>query len=235
MRCAWFRSVSRDERDGYGAGRTARRVSCRRRKYAMFWLCVSTSGMRCSPASGMVCGLRLPKAAGWNSIWAILRASNERVAGRIIVSTTTNRNRAFRACVTAKRVAVASFLNLSATADWFAQQQTGQVILVCAGIAEFPALEDILAAGALCELLVSKHEPGELLDSAETAARVYREVEAGGAWRDQSFAEWPATDDQRRIARRRGVLFATRRVRIGGVARCGWHGPAFRANSLREF
>jgi 2-phosphosulfolactate phosphatase len=102
--------------------------------------------------------------------------TRQRVAGRIIVSTTTNGTRALRACVTAKSVAVASFLNLSATADWLAQQQTPHVILVCAGTAEFPALEDILAAGALCELLVSRWASAELLDSAETAARVYREA-----------------------------------------------------------
>ncbi len=101
--------------------------------------------------------------------------TRQQVAGRIIVSTTTNGTRALRACVSAKSVAVASFLNLSATADWLAQQQAQRVILVCAGTAESPALEDILAAGALCELLVSKGERAELLDSAETAARVYRD------------------------------------------------------------
>ena len=98
------------------------------------------------------------------------------VGGSRIISTTTNGTRALRACVTGKSVAVASFLNLSATADWLEQQPTPHVILVCAGTAEFPALEDILGAGALCELLVSKGGRVELLDSAETAARVYREA-----------------------------------------------------------
>jgi 2-phosphosulfolactate phosphatase len=102
--------------------------------------------------------------------------TRQRVAGRTIISTTTNGTRALRSCVTGKSVAVASFLNLSATADWLAHQQTGQVVLVCAGTAEFPALEDILGAGALCELLVRKCGRAELLDSAETAARVYREA-----------------------------------------------------------
>ncbi len=102
--------------------------------------------------------------------------TRERVAGRTIIATTTNGTRALRACATAKSVAVASFLNLNATADWLAQQPTERVIFVCAGTAEFPALEDIIDAGALCELLVSRCARAELLDSAETAARVYREA-----------------------------------------------------------
>ncbi len=102
--------------------------------------------------------------------------TRDQVAGRIIISTTTNGTRALRAGVTAQSVAVASFLNLNATADWLAQQPTAQVILVCAGTAEFPALEDILGAGALCELLVRKLAKIQLLDSAETARRVYCEA-----------------------------------------------------------
>ncbi|MBP9902649.1 MAG: 2-phosphosulfolactate phosphatase [Verrucomicrobiota bacterium] len=102
--------------------------------------------------------------------------TRDRVRGRMIITTTTNGTRALRACATAKRVAVASFLNLSATADWLAQHQTERIILVCAGTAEHPALEDILAAGALCELLVSRSARAELRDSAETAVRVYREA-----------------------------------------------------------
>ena len=37
-------------------------------------------------------------------------------------------------------------------------------------------MEDILGAGALCELLVNHDARMELLDSAETAQRVYREA-----------------------------------------------------------
>ncbi len=102
--------------------------------------------------------------------------TRQRVAGRTIISTTTNGTRALRACATAQSVAVASFLNLNATADWLTQQPTERVILVGAGTAELPALEDILGAGALCELLVSRRASADLLDSAETAARVYREA-----------------------------------------------------------
>lgn len=102
--------------------------------------------------------------------------TREQVAGRTIISTTTNGTRAMRACATAHRVAVGSFLNLSATADWLARQSTERVILICAGTAEFPALEDILGAGALCELFLGRCSGAELLDSAETASRVWFEA-----------------------------------------------------------
>ena len=103
--------------------------------------------------------------------------TSRRVAGRIIISTTTNGTRALRACAVAECVLVASFLNLNVTADWLAQPATGRVILVCAGTAAFPALEDILGAGALCEALVRRCPGAELLDSAEAATRVYREAQ----------------------------------------------------------
>jgi 2-phosphosulfolactate phosphatase len=102
--------------------------------------------------------------------------TRQRVAGRTIISTTTNGTRALRACAAAQSVAVASFLNLSATADWLAQQPAERIILVCAGTAEFPALEDIVCAGALCESFVSRCASAGLFDSAETVRRVYREA-----------------------------------------------------------
>lgn len=97
--------------------------------------------------------------------------TSERIRGRTIISTTTNGTRALRACVSAQAVAVASFQNLSATANWLARLSPQPIVLVCAGTAAFPALEDILCAGALCESL-----EGERADSAETARRTYREA-----------------------------------------------------------
>lgn len=153
--------------------------------------------------------------------------TRQRVAGQIIVSTTTNGTRALRACVTARGVAVASFLNLSVTADWLTQQQTGQVILVCAGTAEFPALEDILAAGALCELLVNRRASAELLDSAETAARVYREA------RLDLFGVISRSQNGRRLMAnaelRDDVEYCLRRDACGLVALLGADGMVRRA------
>jgi 2-phosphosulfolactate phosphatase len=78
----------------------------------------------------------------------------EKVRGKTIVSTTTNGTRALRACANAQTVLAASFLNLTATAEFLQQKKFENVLLVCAGTGENQADEDVLAAGALCELLV---------------------------------------------------------------------------------
>jgi 2-phosphosulfolactate phosphatase len=125
----------------------------------------------------------------------------ERVRGKTIVSTTTNGTRALRACAGAKTVLAASFLNLAATAEFIKKIQPTQVLLVCAGTRENTALEDVLAAGALCEMLIRWGEtPGEpqseqknsgsrgrsphqkeayqFSDSAEIARRVYAQAKS---------------------------------------------------------
>jgi 2-phosphosulfolactate phosphatase len=78
----------------------------------------------------------------------------ETVRGRTIVSTTTNGTRALRACAAAQTVLAGCFLNLGATADFIRHLQPAELLLVCAGTRENRADEDVLAAGALCELLV---------------------------------------------------------------------------------
>jgi len=78
----------------------------------------------------------------------------EKIRGKTIVSTTTNGTRALRACTGAQTVLAASFLNLTATAQFIRQLQPAQIVLVCAGTRENMADEDVLAAGALCELLI---------------------------------------------------------------------------------
>jgi 2-phosphosulfolactate phosphatase len=78
----------------------------------------------------------------------------EKVRGKTIVSTTTNGTRALRACTGAQTVLAASFLNLTATAQFIRQLQPVEIVLVCAGTRENVATEDVLAAGALGEMLV---------------------------------------------------------------------------------
>lgn len=97
----------------------------------------------------------------------------ERVAGKTIVMTTTNGTRALRACSGARVVLVSSFLNLRATTNWIREKNPPHLILVCSGTLEEPALEDVLAAGALCEKLWSNYAGGHLSDSAEIARRIY--------------------------------------------------------------
>ena len=78
----------------------------------------------------------------------------EKVRGKTIVSTTTNGTRALRACVGAKTVLAASFLNLTATAEFLRRNNFENILLVCAGTGENPADEDIIAAGALVDALL---------------------------------------------------------------------------------
>lgn len=90
----------------------------------------------------------------------------EKVKGKKIVSTTTNGTRALRACAGAKMVLAASFLNLGATANFLGEEKFENVLIVCAGTGENVALEDVLAAGALCEKLQG---PGAVIESSDSA------------------------------------------------------------------
>ena len=89
----------------------------------------------------------------------------EKVRGKTIVSTTTNGTRALRACVQAKIILASSFLNLGATAEFLLREKAETILLICAGTGENQADEDVLAAGALCELLSAN----VISDSAEIA------------------------------------------------------------------
>jgi 2-phosphosulfolactate phosphatase len=108
----------------------------------------------------------------------------EKVRGKTIVSTTTNGTRALRACAGAQTVLAASFLNLTATVSFIKKLQPVRVVPVCAGTHENTALEDVLAAGALCEMLEGLLSPAlsslgrgegvfEVSDSAEMAMATY--------------------------------------------------------------
>jgi 2-phosphosulfolactate phosphatase len=99
----------------------------------------------------------------------------EKVKGRTIVSTTTNGTRALRACARAKMVLAASFLNLNATANFLPRSRCENILLICAGTGDNTALEDVLAAGALCEALAKGKMPMELSDSARVALAAFQQ------------------------------------------------------------
>lgn len=99
----------------------------------------------------------------------------EKVKDKTIVSTTTNGTRALRACAHAKTVLAGSFLNVGATAKFLRDQNFENVLLVCAGTRENTALEDVLAAGALGEILLSSGA-AELSDSAQIALATFRQA-----------------------------------------------------------
>jgi len=130
----------------------------------------------------------------------------EKVRGKTIVSTTTNGTRALRACAGAKAVLASSFLNLGATAEFIKKLQPAEVLLVCAGTRENRADEDVLAAGALCEMLevgLSRRDertarravPTKISDSTEIARHDYAQAKS-----DLAAAVRNATNGRRLLA-----------------------------------
>jgi 2-phosphosulfolactate phosphatase len=95
------------------------------------------------------------------------------VRGQSIAITTTNGTRALRATLGARQTFVASFLNLSRTADALRQLQPSKLLIVGAGTYEEAALEDTLAAGALCDLLWDLYPLDTIADSATVARLLF--------------------------------------------------------------
>jgi 2-phosphosulfolactate phosphatase len=93
----------------------------------------------------------------------------EMVAGKTLITTTTNGTRALRACVNAEHTLVASFLNLTATTDYLRTAKPNQLVIVCGGTYEEAALEDTLAAGAIAESVLDLFDE---CDDASQAARL---------------------------------------------------------------
>ena len=95
----------------------------------------------------------------------------EIVAGKTLITTTTNGTRALRACANAEHTLVASFLNLTATAEHLRAAAPENLVLVCSGTYEEAALEDTLAAGALADALWEKYD--ECDDATQTARLLF--------------------------------------------------------------
>ncbi|MEK7674650.1 MAG: 2-phosphosulfolactate phosphatase [Verrucomicrobiota bacterium] len=102
-----------------------------------------------------------------------LEFTPERVQGRSLVMTTTNGTRALRACRGARAVLIASFLNLQAVAGWIEAQKPEHLLLVGSGTIDQVAYEDVLAAGALCELIWPRYGSSQVADSAQIARQIY--------------------------------------------------------------
>ena len=150
-----------------------------------------------------------------------------KVRGKTIVSTTTNGTRALRACAGAKAVLAASFLNLGATAEFLRRNRFASILLVCAGTGENAALEDTLAAGALCDVLSGGFGAGANPASVETARRAYAQAKSNlaGAMRD--------SENARRLlenpALRGDVAFCLQRDTCPMIARMDANGAIRRA------
>jgi 2-phosphosulfolactate phosphatase len=100
--------------------------------------------------------------------------TSERVRGRTIVMTTTNGTRALRACAGAAAVLLGSFVNLGALRAHLRGASRRRLLLVAAGTEEDAALEDSLAAGALCERLSGEIASARVGDAARMAQDLYR-------------------------------------------------------------
>jgi len=109
-----------------------------------------------------------------------LEFTEDRVGGRSLVMTTTNGTPAIVAGSAARRVLIASFLNLSAAAEAVASDG-GPVAVVCAGRERRFALEDAICAGALIRRVAAAagldEGGGDWNDAARLAAEYARGME----------------------------------------------------------
>ena len=93
------------------------------------------------------------------------------LAGRTIITTTTNGTIALRACEHAETVLVGAILNLAELADEIRWREPEELLLVCAGTFEEFALEDACAAG----LLIAALPDAQLTDAAHAALAVAKQ------------------------------------------------------------
>lgn len=99
---------------------------------------------------------------------------SEEIAGREIALTTTNGTRAINiAAKQADSIAIGSFLNLTALAQWIIPQGK-DVVILCAGWRDRFNMEDSLFAGALTNLLLISGKFYSDCDSANASSLVYR-------------------------------------------------------------
>jgi 2-phosphosulfolactate phosphatase len=151
----------------------------------------------------------------------------EKVRGRTIVSTTTNGTRALRACAGAQTVLAASFLNLTATAEFLLRKNFENVLLICAGTGENAALEDVLATGALCEIVFTGKAAGTLSDSAEIARRTYALTKPdlaaaiGDSQNGRRLLAIPELRDDVAFCLQRDILPMVAIMKADGAIRCG--------------
>ena len=93
------------------------------------------------------------------------------LAGRTIITTTTNGTIALRACEHAEMVLVGAILNLAELADEIRWREPAELLLICAGTFDEFALEDACAAG----LLIGALPDAQLTDAAHAALAVARQ------------------------------------------------------------
>lgn len=103
-----------------------------------------------------------------------LACARERVEGRTLVMTTTNGTYALARTRKARKVYVASFLNISAVADQL-KECDSDILIVCSGWKGRFCMEDTLLAGNLLDRLQEQDaDESEWTDSAKLAVAYYK-------------------------------------------------------------
>ena len=103
----------------------------------------------------------------------------EVVRGRVILMTTTNGTKAIHAAKNARHLFAGSLLNARATAEALVRNPE-DIVLLCAGTDNHPAMEDILGAGAVINELqkLALATPMKATDLAMTACFAFRQAAA---------------------------------------------------------
>jgi 2-phosphosulfolactate phosphatase len=105
-----------------------------------------------------------------NSPGAFRSASH---AGGTLFMCTTNGTRALVAAGQARHLFIGALVNATATAAAVARSE-GPVMLVCAGTNGRVAMEDVLGAGAVADVLATRHGYEPESDTARVALRLFR-------------------------------------------------------------
>jgi 2-phosphosulfolactate phosphatase len=135
----------------------------------------SVEGAREAKAKGLVVaaerdGKKLDFADFGNSPFNF---TPERVGGKEVAYSTTNGTQAITLAKGGLSVIVASFVNISAVADWIVSRGEGDVLVLCAGWKGKFCLEDSLFAGALAEKLLTSSIFFTKCDSTQAAMQLW--------------------------------------------------------------
>lgn len=113
------------------------------------------------------------KVAGFDLGNSPFEYMSQELKGKKIAFTTTNGTQAIAKASGAREIVIASFLNLSAVAEYL-RKATGNVLVVCSGWKGKVNLEDTIFAGALVENLKNDIEAG--CDAPLIAQRLYNQA-----------------------------------------------------------
>jgi len=128
------------------------------------------------PEQPLLCGERQCKPIeGFDLGNSPAEYTPQRVAGRDLILTTTNGTRAIAAAFASRRLLIASFLNLDATLAKI--EHDHHIHLVCAGTNGEISYEDVLLAGAMVDVLMSRWEDFRINDSARIAWATWRALQ----------------------------------------------------------